>query len=205
MPDYSTPMKRGYVTYYVEDSVKRKGSSVVLVNVILLALLITILALGMSGRSAQANLTPPGQTSVESLQLRAASTSISYADARDAGISAWQGKSPVRVFKSSRPTVVFYQSKGPEGSNTGAVGMFIPWSAGYDQIFFYSGNIQKYNFNFYDKRWIGTHELGHALGLAHYGTSNSCGYSIMCPVRTSNQGLPWRPLKYDISEVNRRW
>ena len=189
--------------YCVEDRVERRGSSVVVLNVLLLAVLMAVLALGVSNGTASAHDSGARATSVNNLQLRVASTSIEYTDARDAGISQWQGRSPVNVFKSSNPTVVFYQDNNPRGDN--AVGYYTWYDGSFDQIFFIKTNIIKFNFGVYDKRWIAVHELGHALRLNHSDSNQTPFSSIMYSVHSSGAGQPWTPQSHDVNDVNAYW
>lgn len=182
----------------VGDRAERGGSPVVVVNVLLLAVLMAVLALGISNGTASAH---DGRvSSVESLQLRVASTSIEYTDARDASINRWSAAAiPVNVFKSSNPTVVFYQDNNSRGDN--AVGMYTWYSGSFDQIFFFKSNIVKFNFGTYDKRWVGVHELGHALRLNHSDSNQTCFTSVMCSSRTSGAGQPWTEQSHDVNDV----
>ena len=188
----------------VEDRARRRGGSpVVIVNVMLLAVLTAVLAFGVSNGTALAHDSGARATSVQNLQLRVASTSIEYTDARDAAIGQWKGKSPVNIFWSSNPTVVFYQDNNSRGDD--ACGMYIWHDATFDEIYFYKYNILRFNFDLYDKRWVGVHELGHALRLNHSDSTQTPYNSIMYSLHSSGTTQPWTPQRHDLDDVNRYW
>ena len=188
---------------YVEGRAERGGSPVVVVNVLLLAVLMAGVALGASTGTASAHDSGASAQSVNNLQLRVASQSIEYTDARDAGINQWQRVSPINVFLSTNPTVYFYQDNANPGNDY--VGLYSWFSNSIDAIAFYKYNIVRFNFGFYDKRWISVHELGHAQRLDHSNSTQNCFTSVMCSTRHPGSGEPWTPQSHDINDVNAYW
>lgn len=187
-----------------------KGSNVVTsLNVVILAVLLAVLALGLFTKSASAHKI--GVHSVDTSkapdEIRMGSMAIDYTDARNYGISQWRLRAPVAikwvVSGGLPPTVVWAQDNSARADTK--VGIWFGSSASDDMIYFYSENINQFNFDFEDKRWIGTHELGHALNINHSDGDVGPANAVMYSYRYSGSPNPYYPVGHDDYDYNLYW
>lgn len=109
-----------------------------------------------------------GQDSVDSNEIRWGGTT-QYTWERDDAINTWNVENPVNI---APDTVWTIQDLTFSDVNCGCYAWYGSWqqNGGADSLFLNRANMQYLTYN--ERRHVVTHEMGHALGLAHSVSGN---------------------------------
>lgn len=122
--------------------------------------------------------------------------STGWDDARTWSIARWNEQNPVNILPDNSSTISDLQFRS-DSSSSGNCGIYIPYPAE-DTIKYYTPTFNSLNST--QRQACATHELGHALSLAHNPDTNQ----VMDPCATC---VPYytRPQSHDISDYHAKW